>query len=67
MICEECGADGARLCLDCVAKMIGRTPLEQAAPDLLAALERAVEHAENHDDYDWIGAAVAAVARAKGG
>jgi hypothetical protein len=35
-----------------------------AAPDLAEALQRAVDHADSHDDYDWIGAARAALRKA---
>lgn len=41
-------------------------PLHAAAPDLLTALGRAVSHHEDNTDYDWIGAATNAVAKAKG-
>lgn len=37
-----------------------------AAQDLRDALERAIHHAETGDDYDWIGAAERALAKAKG-
>jgi len=39
--------------------------LVAAAPMLLEACERAVAHAEQQNDYDWIGAAIAAIAAAK--
>ncbi len=35
-----------------------------AAPDLLSALRRAVQHNSDALDYDWIGAAEAATAKA---
>lgn len=37
-----------------------------AAPDLLAALRRLVDYCDNHSDYDSIGAACAAIAKAEG-
>jgi len=37
-----------------------------AAPDLLAALKRLVDYCDNHSDYDSIGAACAAIAKAEG-
>lgn len=37
-----------------------------AAPELLEALKRAVAHNESPNDYDWIGAAVLAIAKAEG-
>jgi hypothetical protein len=51
---------------DPVKKNLADAWLIAAAPDLLEALRRAVEHAENHDDYDWIGAAQKAIEKAEG-
>jgi len=62
--------EGALIRGSVVARLDGDpelTPLYAAAPDLLAALERAVEAAENPGkDYDWIGEASAALAKARG-
>lgn len=40
--------------------------LVAAAPELLAALKRLVEYCDNHSDYDSIGEACAAIAKAEG-
>lgn len=45
----------------CVNDCVGIESPKQAFSALIEALERAVAHAESHDDYDWIGAAVEAL------